>query len=190
MRISPDEVSISSLRDFKEIHRVGSPFLKSPWYKKFVMGRPPGMFDMPGGREHAERRKLFARAFSKSELRRVWEGVVREKVRMAVGQMKNELDATNSEKRCDVLKWWTFLATDVSGHLMFGEDFGMLQLGVVCPILYYKSLVDTNRFVEERVYPRPGINDDGLWHQFRATPCRVHRTTSPHPLDQIDVQGV
>lgn len=91
---------------------------------------------MPGGREHAERRKLFARAFSKSELRRVWEGVVREKVRMAVGQMKSELDATSSDKRCDVLKWWTFLATDVSGHLMFGEDFGMLQLGVVCPIVY------------------------------------------------------
>lgn len=135
MRISPDEVSISSLRDFKEINRVGSPFLKSPWYQKFVMDRPPGMFDMPGGREHAGRRRLFARAFSKSELRRAWEGVVREKVGMAISQMKSDLDAAGGNGRCDVLKWWTFLATDVAGHLMFGEDFGMLNLAVVCPFL-------------------------------------------------------
>ncbi|GME27417.1 Cytochrome P450 [Neofusicoccum parvum] len=29
----------------------------------------------------------------------------------------------------DVLKWWAFLATDVVGHLMFGESFRMLDLG-------------------------------------------------------------
>lgn len=93
------------------------------------------MFDMPGGREHAGRRRLFARAFSKSELRRAWEGVVREKVGMAISQMKSDLDAAGGNGRCDVLKWWTFLATDVAGHLMFGEDFGMLNLAVVCPFL-------------------------------------------------------
>lgn len=129
------------------------------------------MFDMPGGREHADRRKLFARAFSKSELRRVWEGVVRQKVRMAVGQIKNELDAgggvsANGERRCDVLKWWTFLATDVAGHLMFGEDFGMLQLGVVClhPSLIFEGEADS--CVEKRVYSCSGVDDDGLWDQL------------------------
>ncbi|KAL5051310.1 hypothetical protein BDW71DRAFT_193723 [Aspergillus fruticulosus] len=129
VRVSPTEISISSVAEFKEIHRVGSPFLKSKWYEKFVMGQhSPGVFAMSDPGQHAARRKLFARAFSKSELRRAWEGVVRSKVRLAVDRIKGELDAEGG--RCDLLKWWTFLATDVAGHLMFGEDFGMLEIGV------------------------------------------------------------
>ncbi|RDW76836.1 cytochrome P450 [Aspergillus mulundensis] len=131
VRISPSEISISSLADFKEIHRVGTPFLKSTWYQEFVMGQAePGIFAVRDVKQHAARRKLFARAFSKSELRRVWEGVVREKVRLAVARMKGELEGPTGDGKCDVLKWWTFLATDVAGHLMFGEDFGMLEGGV------------------------------------------------------------
>ncbi|GLB11388.1 hypothetical protein AtubIFM57258_008256 [Aspergillus tubingensis] len=126
VRIAPDEVSISSLPEFKEIHRVGSAFLKTPWYQKFSWDRNPGVFTMRDPKEHAARRKLFARAFSKSELRQTWEPVVREKVQLAVSRIRGELlrDGTS-----DVLKWWTFLATDVSGHLMFGESFEMLQYG-------------------------------------------------------------
>ncbi|GKZ20209.1 hypothetical protein AbraIFM66951_002951 [Aspergillus brasiliensis] len=126
VRIAPDEISVSSLPEFKEIHRVGSAFLKTPWYQKFSWDRNPGLFTMRDPKEHAARRKLFARAFSKSELRQIWEPVVKEKVQLAVSQIRGELlrDGTS-----DVLKWWTFLATDVSGHLMFGESFDMLQYG-------------------------------------------------------------
>ncbi|OJJ66764.1 hypothetical protein ASPBRDRAFT_188188 [Aspergillus brasiliensis CBS 101740] len=126
VRIAPDEISVSSLPEFKEIHRVGSAFLKTPWYQKFSWDRNPGLFTMRDPKEHAARRKLFARAFSKSELRQIWEPVVKEKVQLAVSQIRGELlrDGTS-----DVLKWWTFLATDVSGHLMFGESFNMLQYG-------------------------------------------------------------
>ncbi|KAL2860830.1 cytochrome P450 [Aspergillus lucknowensis] len=134
VRIAPTEVSIASLLEVKEIHRAGSPFLKSKWYEEFVMSGVPGVFSMSDPRQHAERRRLFARAFSKSELRRNWEAVVREKVRFAVGRMKGEIAMNGGQGdgrgRCDILKWWTFLATDVAGHLMFGEDFGMLELGV------------------------------------------------------------
>ncbi|GFF77359.1 hypothetical protein CNMCM6936_002355 [Aspergillus lentulus] len=126
VRISPNEVSISSIADFKEIHRIGAGFLKSEWYSKFVMSQRPGVFDMRDPAAHAARRKLFARAFSKSELRNTWEKVVREKVRVAVGKIQEEM---KNGGRSDVFKWWTFLATDVSGRLMFGEDFGMLSYG-------------------------------------------------------------
>lgn len=128
VRISPDEVSISSIAELKEIHRVGTPFLKTEWYSKFVFERRPGVFTMRDPKQHAARRKLFARPFSKSELRRMWEPVVQEKVRLAVSQIRGEL---TRDGRSDVMKWWTFLATDVSGHLMFGESFDMLQLGKV-----------------------------------------------------------
>ncbi|KAL4939190.1 hypothetical protein BDV06DRAFT_225271 [Aspergillus oleicola] len=130
VRISPTEISISSLPEFKEIHRVGSPFLKSKWYEEFVMGETPGVFNMRDSKQHAARRRLFARAFSKTVLRREWEGVVRLKVQKAVERMKGDMTRPDGDGKCDILKWWTFLATDVAGHLMFGDDFGMLELGV------------------------------------------------------------
>jgi cytochrome P450 len=68
VRISPDEISITSVADFKEIHRIGAGILKAEWYSKFVMFPRPGVFVMRDPAAHAERRKLFARAFSKSYL--------------------------------------------------------------------------------------------------------------------------
>ncbi|KAJ6120464.1 hypothetical protein N7523_004744 [Penicillium sp. IBT 18751x] len=125
VRISPTEVSVSSLPDFKEIHRVGSGFVKSDWYSSFTPGRE-GVFAMQDVKKHAQRRKLFARPFSKSAIRSSWEHVVKEKVQLMVSQIWNELETTGI---CDILKWSTFLATDVSGHLMFGESFNMLGTG-------------------------------------------------------------
>ena len=74
-----------------------------------------------------QRRKLFARGFSKSYLREHWEPVVREKTALAVEKIKR--DASNGT--ADLLKWWTFMATDIVGVLGFGESFGMLELGKV-----------------------------------------------------------
>lgn len=81
---------------------------------------------MRDSREHGARRKLFARAFSKSALRRDWEGVVREKAELAVRRMGEESKRLG---KVDVLKWWTFLASDVLGELAFGESFGNLERG-------------------------------------------------------------
>ncbi|KAJ5446577.1 Cytochrome P450 [Penicillium cf. griseofulvum] len=134
VRISPSEISFSSLAEFKEIHRPGSEYLKTKWYEKILMGAAPGVFAIRDNREHAARRRLLAGAFGKSELRGKLEGVVRRKVRVAVQKMKVEMERNADGQRekgtCDVLKWWMFLATDVAGHLMFGEDFGMVELGV------------------------------------------------------------
>ncbi|THZ34672.1 hypothetical protein D6C87_10296, partial [Aureobasidium pullulans] len=44
---------------------------------------------------------------------------------LAVARIKS--NATSGT--ADVLKWWTYLATDVSAHLMFGESFHMLESG-------------------------------------------------------------
>lgn len=84
-------------------------------------------------KKHAQRRKLFARPFSKSVIRGSWEPVVKEKVQLFVSQIRNELQTTGV---CDILKWSTFLATDVSGHLMFGESFNMLGHGQVQSYLH------------------------------------------------------
>ncbi|KAJ5826049.1 cytochrome P450 [Penicillium riverlandense] len=75
---------------------------------------------------HAQRRRLFAKPFSKSDLRRTWEPIVRAKVQLAVSQIVNELQDNGVS---DILKWATLMATDVSTHLMFGESFEMLRVG-------------------------------------------------------------
>jgi len=91
-----------------------------------------GLFAIRDPKVHSQQRKLFSRPFSKTELRRYWEGVVRDKIRMAVGRIRDE--AMASEGRiANVYKWWTFLASDVFAHVVFGESFHMLELGEVSP---------------------------------------------------------
>lgn len=93
--------------------------------------------------QHAQRRRLFARAFSYTSISTHWETVIREKVSLAVERMKetateggrdqslvgkNDPNAKISSG-ADILKWWTLMATDVIAHLAFGESFQMLELG-------------------------------------------------------------
>ena len=92
------------------------------------------MLDMSDPKQHAARRKLFARPFSKSELRKNWEGMVRSKTELAMEKIKGEM----SHGKADVLKWLFFLATDMTGLLLFGASFDMLENGTVGdPIHFY-----------------------------------------------------
>ena len=132
VRLTPDEVSVSDVQSFKEIHRIGGGFVKSPWYLNMSTGGPGsalGLFQIPDPKQHAARRKMFARGFSQAHLRSQWEGVVQERVRLAVARIKQECATSGS---VDVLKWWMYLAADVSAELMFGESFHMLESDEVC----------------------------------------------------------
>lgn len=93
-------------------------------------------------KEHAVRRKLFAHAFSKSSLKATWEIDVRKKVDIAVKKIKR--DALVGE--VDIMKFFMFMATDVIGHICFGESFRTLEneqvsssLSKLCPITHFGS---------------------------------------------------
>ena len=86
---------------------------------------------MVDSKAHGVRRKLLARAFSKTYLRQHWEGVVRGKASLAVDKMRAE---SGKEGSTDMLKWWTLMATDVATHLMFGDSFHMIEEGKVCHV--------------------------------------------------------
>lgn len=100
---------------------------------------------MQNPRDHAARRKLFARAFSNSSLKSNWEAEIRRRTMLAVKSI--QVSATQSGKGADVLKWWTLMATDVITQLSFGESFGMLEQGKVSThidrlsISIFKSLI-------------------------------------------------
>ncbi|TGO81688.1 hypothetical protein BPOR_1052g00020 [Botrytis porri] len=120
--VAPDEISCSSLTSFKTIHRISKPFLKATWYRHFT-SQLPNVFSMINPKDHAARRKLFAHAFSKSSLRANWESEVRKKTSLAVNKIKR--DALAGE--VDIMRFFMYMATDVVGHLCFGESFNMLE---------------------------------------------------------------
>ena len=128
VRISPDELSFSDLSAVKDIYKVHGGFRKSSWYRRLIQVSEPNIFTMTDPKDHAERRRLFAQSFSSSWIKKV-EGQVRDKVDLAISGMKREIKDQGST---DLLKWWTFLTTDVTGELSFGESFHMLELGKVC----------------------------------------------------------
>ena len=127
VRLSPTEVAVADLNAFKEIHKIGTKFLKSEWYQQLANFPKAGIFTMIDPREHGPRRKLLSRSFSRSYLLEHWESAVRDKVELAVSQIKK--DATMDV--ADVYHWWMLLASDVTTHLAFGESFDMLQTGQV-----------------------------------------------------------
>lgn len=131
VRIAPDEAAVSGLQSTQMIHKIGSGFNKSAFYDAITAQRrdsEPGIFSMRGGKQHAARRKLFARPFSQNSLQANWESVIQSKARLAVSKIREEVGA---EGEADILKWWTLMATDVIAHLSFGESFRMLELGRV-----------------------------------------------------------
>lgn len=87
-----------------------------------------GIFFMRHAKDHAARRRLFARPFSNSSLQANSESIVREKVTFAVNKICEESERNG---RADILKWWTLMTKDVIAHLFFGESFGGLEQGKV-----------------------------------------------------------
>ncbi|KAF6832232.1 cytochrome p450 monooxygenase [Colletotrichum plurivorum] len=128
VRLSPDEISVASVDGHKQIYATSSPCAKHEWYLRFGGHPYPGLFTMSNRREHAERRGMFARAFSKSQLRSQWEEVIKTITIKAVDRIAQDLQQTG---KADVFKWWTFMTSDVSGELMFGESWDMLGRGEV-----------------------------------------------------------
>jgi hypothetical protein len=82
VRTAPNEVDVSDVEAFKEIHRIGGGFLKSPWYNSFRTGMD--VFSMREPKMHAARRKMFARPFANTALRENWEDTVRQKFGFAL----------------------------------------------------------------------------------------------------------
>ena len=48
---------------------------------------------------------------------------IREQVKTAISKIKRDALAGNA----DVMKWFTFMATDISGEASFGKSFEMIQ---------------------------------------------------------------
>ncbi|KAF4301348.1 Cytochrome P450 [Botryosphaeria dothidea] len=130
--IAPNQVDCNSPTMFREIHRHGNGFRKAAWYRKFAgykdVEERNSLFIMEDPKTHATRRKLMARAFSKSEIRKHWEVEIKQKVEFAVRQMEKDAKE-HPDGEVDVQKWWTLMAADVISRIAFGESFNLLLAG-------------------------------------------------------------
>ena len=52
-----------------------------------------------------------------------FDGMIRDKVNIAVQKIKRDVE----EGPTDILKWFTFMATDITGVLSFGRSFNALE---------------------------------------------------------------
>lgn len=124
--VAPDEVSVGSLEGLQTVHRMGTGFRKGAFHENFRMGPEPSLFDMTDARAHAERRRLFSRAFTARSLRDSWEPEVRGIAERAVARIREDASAAGGGA-ADVARWWRCMAADVVSRLSFGEAFGMLD---------------------------------------------------------------
>jgi cytochrome P450 len=149
VRISPNEVSVADPKSVSTIHKINSGFNKSPWYSDVAPFGRQILFSMDDPKVHATRRKLFARAFSKTYLRQTYESTVHSMTKQVMEKMRSESGSNGS---VDVLKWWTFMATDVAALLMFGDSFHAIERGQVITVLssspyYCLTFVQVNEYI-------------------------------------------
>ncbi|OJZ80146.1 hypothetical protein ASPFODRAFT_53879 [Aspergillus luchuensis CBS 106.47] len=154
VRIAPDEVDICDFDGYREIHKIRNPFVKAPWYIKFR--EAVNCFTATDPQVHARKRRLLSRPFSKSSLREHWEPTVRRLAAAAVQGIKKEAAVGPS----DAMKWWTFMATDVTGALAFSESFGMTESGQKSKYIEELEFVNKARALRLEVY--------GLYCALRA----------------------
>ena len=133
MRVSPNEVSVGDLQSHKDVHKIGSGFLKTDFYAKFVGNRILTMFGTSDPIQHSRWRRLLGNSMSESVLKN-FESVVRSKIDLLMGQTTKEHQKNG---HVDIYKWMHYFATDVIGELTFGESFRMLELGKVSFLILF-----------------------------------------------------
>lgn len=112
-------------------------------------------------KQHASRQRLFAQAFSNSSIL-TFETVVRQMVDLTIFKIKRDAELDSA----DVLKWFTFMATDISGELSFGRSFDMLQREQVNMMssngVHSRALLTIT--TEKSVHSGPGDCPDDIGH--------------------------
>jgi len=138
VRVRPDMVVICDDQVWDEVLRMGSNFHKAEFHERMRIGSDRFLFSITDVRQHAARRRLFARALTMDALRRNWEAQVRVKVDTAVDQIR--LEAAGGV--ADIFKWWRLMTADVIALLSFGDSFNMVETAGEGEREYFDALVN------------------------------------------------
>lgn len=181
VRLSPSEIGITTIHDVKTVYHLRETYVKSSFYMNVTVTSEPNMFNTPNVAYNRRLRRLLGGPMSDSSIRSV-EPTVVELATLASRRMEEEMSRRGA---VDILKWWTFMATDVIGTLTFGESFRTLDQGRVSdipPFRHYTPHQLTFHALAVNVYPRSCSSRPAGWTQGHV-PC-PHSTHGlrPHPI--------
>jgi hypothetical protein len=127
VRIAPTEIAIADITAYQQIHKIGTHFIKSPWYQNQVPSQYDdetcGVFGVRDNRKAGQRRRLYQQAGTRAAVR-TWEPRFVEIIDLAVEKIKKGAKVNG---KVDVFKWIAMMTTDVLGELAFGEPFRMVE---------------------------------------------------------------
>lgn len=111
----------------RQIHKIGTQFIKSAWYQDQVPTQYDdetcGVFGIRDPRKAAARRKLYQQAGTRAAVHS-WEPRIVEIVYQAMDKIGRDLKLYG---KADVFKWFPMMTTDLISELAFGEPFRMVE---------------------------------------------------------------
>lgn len=131
VRIAPLEVDVAEPAAARQIHRMGSGFVKAPFYKLLSPGPVDNIFNFRDPKLHSARRRLYAKGFTLVSLRKEWEPTVRYAIKVAVRKIKQ--DAKKGE--AELMGWWTLMANEIVCRLTFGGGLDTVEKGIKDPFV-------------------------------------------------------
>lgn len=131
VRIAPLEVDVADPIAAKQIHRMGSGFVKAPFYKLLSPGPVDNIFNFRDAKLHSARRKLYAKGFTLTNLRKEWEPEIRSIIQGAIDKIRQDTEKGEVE----VMGWFTLMANEIVCRLTFGGGYGTVEKGIKDPFV-------------------------------------------------------
>ncbi|KAI5239920.1 putative P450 monooxygenase [Aureobasidium subglaciale] len=120
VRIGPDEIHCNSLEALRTIYGAGSGFERTWFYRMFDAYGKQNLFTFHTVKEHSERKKLVANAYSKSlMLKGPAASMVQEKVSQYLALIK-----AHGEQPHEIFGSLHYFSLDAITHFLYGPSYG------------------------------------------------------------------
>ncbi|KAI0160451.1 cytochrome P450 [Xylariaceae sp. FL1272] len=122
VRVGPNEVSFSSLSALRTIYGAGSGFERTDFYRMFDVYGRQNLFTFAGVKQHADRKKIIAHAYSKSVIlspQAIAKPLIEKNVKSYLELMERE---TNTPQNIFLTLHW-FSLDSITGFL-YGDEHG------------------------------------------------------------------
>ncbi|KAG9907931.1 putative P450 monooxygenase, partial [Aureobasidium melanogenum] len=120
VRIGPNEIHCNSLNALRTIYGAGSGFERTWFYRMFDVYGKQNLFTFESGKDHSERKKLVANAYSKSlMLKGPAARMVQEKVTQYLTLLKAQ-----GEQPQEIFSTLHYFSLDAITHFLYGPSHG------------------------------------------------------------------
>lgn len=120
VRIGPNEIHFNSLNALQKIYGAGSGYERTFFYNMFDVYGRQNLFTFHSSKQHGERKKMLANAYSKSSMLKA---PMTEMIEKRVDEYMDLLAATH-EAPVDAFKTLHYFSIDSITHFLYGSNSG------------------------------------------------------------------